>query len=350
MTLFVFRSWLVTRYVYILRRKGHWPGLIGLAAILLLASACATPAVPATPAPSPSPTRTFTPTPSPTPAPSATPSLTATDTPPPTHTPTATVHPTATPLACWTEPGRLEEGVIRSDKLRLPMEYKVYLPPCYDQQPNRRYPVLYMIHGQNYNNDQWERLGAATLRDELIAQGELPPFILVLPRDRSWAQPQEDMFGEVMIEQVVPFVDQTYRTLDDRHYRSVGGLSRGASWSLHLGLSQWRLFGALGAHSLPVFWGDTPFIRTWLAEIPPESMPRIYMDIGEQRPARDHALGRVVRRTADRERHPARVALEPRLPRRGLLAGAPGRVFALVCRRLGGAGTSPPRCRMVSAN
>jgi enterochelin esterase-like enzyme len=162
------------------------------------------------------------------------------------------------------------------------MEYSVYLPPCYDQQSERRYPVLYLIHGQNYNHDQWDRLGADEAADALISAGGLPPFLIVLPRDRSWSQPTEDPFGQVVVEQLIPLMDEHYRTLPERANRAVGGLSRGAGWAIHLGLSHWELFGAIGAHSLPVFWADTYHIRTWLDAIPSKSLPRIYMDIGEK--------------------------------------------------------------------
>ncbi len=199
---------------------------------------------------------------------------------PPSPFPSAT--PTITPLACLQEAGRKEQGSLSSQLLRLPLEYSVYLPPCYDQQADSRYPVLYLIHGQNYNNDQWDRLGADEAADTLIASGDVSPFIIVLPRDRSWAQPSEDNFGQVLTDQLVPYIDAHYRTRAERAYRAVGGLSRGAGWAVHLGLSRWELFGAIGAHSLPVFWSDTSHIRQWLKAIPIDEMPRIYLDIGEK--------------------------------------------------------------------
>lgn len=212
------------------------------------------------------PTASLTPTRSPTPA--------------PTQTPLPT--PTVTPLACWSEGGRFEQGSLRSDLLKLPMEYSVYLPPCYDQQPDRRYPVLYMIHGMSYNHDQWDRLGADEAADSLVAGGEVNPFIIVMPRDRNWDAPEADPFGQVLVDALIPFIDKAYRTLPEREYRAIGGLSRGAGWAIHLGLSRWELFGAIGGHSPPVFWSDTNRVRGWLAAIPPESMPRIYLDIGER--------------------------------------------------------------------
>ena len=211
--------------------------------------------------------------------PAATLASTATQKPSATPLPSAT--PTPTPLACWQQGGRYEEGSLRSDLLPLPMEYRVYLPPCYDQQGDRRYPVLYLIHGQNYNHDQWDRLGVDEAADRLIAAGEIPPLLIVLPHDRSWAMPTEDRFGQVLVEGLVPTIDSNYRTLPERPYRAVGGLSRGAGWAVNLGLSRWELFGAIGGHSLPVFWTDTAYIRQWLKDIPPDELPRIYLDIGE---------------------------------------------------------------------
>jgi enterochelin esterase-like enzyme len=195
---------------------------------------------------------------------------------------TLTWTPTPTSLTCWNDAGRIELDSLPSDLLPLPLDFTVHLPPCYDEQTDRHYPVLYLIHGQNYNQDQWERMGAPETANRLVAAGEIAPFILVLPRDRSWSQPTEDMFGKVLAESLVPWIDDRYRTLPDRQFRAIGGLSRGAGWAVHLGLSYWELFGRFGAHSLPVFWSDTYHIRTWLDEIPSDSMPGIFLDIGEK--------------------------------------------------------------------
>jgi enterochelin esterase-like enzyme len=171
---------------------------------------------------------------------------------------------------------------LRSANLNLPMEFQVYLPPCYDEQPDRRYPVLFLIHGQNYNEDQWDRLGADETANTLIAQGAVSPFLIVMPRDRYWTQPTESTFGSVLVEELIPLIDSRYRTVPERPSRAIGGLSRGASWSIHLGLSRWEHFGIIGAHSLPVFWSDTRQVRSWLDAIPPEQLPRIFMDSGEK--------------------------------------------------------------------
>jgi enterochelin esterase-like enzyme len=124
-------------------------------------------------------------------------------------------------------------------------------------------------------------LGVDEVLDRLVAEGEIEPFLIVMPRDREWSQPDVDPFGKAVVESLVPIIDRDYRTLPERSFRAVGGLSRGASWAIHLALKNWDLFGGVGGHSPPVFWSDVPYIKQWLAEIPEESMPRIWLDIGE---------------------------------------------------------------------
>jgi enterochelin esterase-like enzyme len=189
---------------------------------------------------------------------------------------------TPTPLACWQEGGQMTLDSLRSEMLPLPLEFRVYTPPCYAEQPDRSYPVLYLIHGQTFNDDQWDRLGADEVADRLIGNQELAPFLIVMPRDRVWTEPAEDMFGEAVISDLIPYIDTTYRTMADREYRAIGGLSRGASWAMHLGFGYWELFGAVGGHSLPVFWTDASKLSRRLDEIPSEEMPRIFVDIGRR--------------------------------------------------------------------
>ncbi|MGW8226028.1 MAG: alpha/beta hydrolase [Anaerolineales bacterium] len=249
--------------------------------ILALVSACAeAEPLPQTPPATLAPTRTSFPTEIFTATPRPSPTITATWTQSATATPTSS--PTPERLACWEEGGRIELGDVRTNLLPLPLSYRIYLPPCYDELEAETYPVLYLIHGQNFNDDQWDRLGIDEVADDLIASGDIPPLLIVMPRDRSWSQPADDKFGQAVVELLVPRIDQIYRTRALREYRAIGGLSRGAGWALHLGFSNWESFGAIGMHSLPVFWTDLPEIRSWLDSIPYQSLPRIYMDLGDK--------------------------------------------------------------------
>lgn len=126
------------------------------------------------------------------------------------------------------------------------------------------------------------RLGAVTTADNLILSGAAPPFIIVFPDDRYWNLPPGPGFGNRLLEHLIPYIDATYRTLADRSHRALGGLSRGGGWTIRLGLQQWELFGALGLHSPVVFAADASFVDEWIAAIPAESFPRLWLDIGDQ--------------------------------------------------------------------
>ena len=200
----------------------------------------------------------------------------------PTLTPSPVPVPTATPLACLTGAGRVEEGSL--DSTNPPQEFRIYLPPCYDEKADQRYPVLYLLHGQTYTDDQWVRLGAPNAADRLILAGESIPFIIVFPDDRYWNLPPGGGFGHRLVEELIPYIDASYRTLPDRDHRAIGGLSRGAGWALRLGLTRWEMFGSIGLHSPAVLQGDGSKIRDWLINMPPASRPHIFMDIGDNDP------------------------------------------------------------------
>jgi enterochelin esterase-like enzyme len=219
-------------------------------------------------------------------APSNPPLPTATQTPiPPIPTSTPTFIPspaptfTITPLACLANPGHLEQGSLNLTKP--PQEFRIYLPPCYDEITDQRYPVLYLLHGQTYTDDQWIRLGAVNVIDHLILSGKSIPFMIVFPDDHYWNLPPGPGFGQRLVEDLIPYIDSNYRTLPDRNHRAIGGMSRGAGWALRLGLTRWDLFGTVGLHSLAVLQTDASQIKEWLAEIPPTSRPRVFMDIGD---------------------------------------------------------------------
>ena len=106
-----------------------------------------------------SPTLTITPSPTRTKSP--------TKSPPPLHL----LHPFPQhPISCLEKTGRIEERQLDSEVLDDPLEYLVYLPPCYFEQLDRHYPVLYLLHGQTYTNQHWIDLGAADLADRLISK------------------------------------------------------------------------------------------------------------------------------------------------------------------------------------
>lgn len=196
-------------------------------------------------------------------------------------TATPTITPTPTPLGCLTIPGFTVKGIINTAQLPKPMSYFVYLPPCYLEKPNVRYPVLYLLHGQTYNEDQWIRLGVPTIMDKLIMAGEIPPFLVVFPYDYSYLQPTQYHFEDVFMQMLLPEVETRYHTIPNASHRAVGGLSRGAAWALHLGINHPDVFGAIGAHSPAMFYTDGVLLPITLQNIPVGLVPRLFMDTGD---------------------------------------------------------------------
>lgn len=192
--------------------------------------------------------------------------------------------PTPVP-ACTESEGRVESGSLQSSVSASWLDYRIYLPPCYDPTAAPGYPVLYMLHGMGSTDDQWERMGITASANRLIAAGELPPFLIVMPYDRAATNmPEADPFGAALVQDLVPWIDRHYDTRPQARYRAIGGLSRGAGWAFHLGLADWQVFGAIGGHSLPLFWQDGGHLPEILAAIPRESLPRIFLDIGRSDP------------------------------------------------------------------
>jgi len=167
-----------------------------------------------------------------------------------------------------------------------PLQARVHLPPCYDASGKTRYPVLYLLHGQGFTSDQWQRLGFLEVADRRALTGG-PAFITVLPGENDTAlNPFDSDYDDALVSALVPRIDVSYRTCAQRACRAIGGLSRGASWAVWIGLRQWGQFGVIGAHSFPPFHGLDRELPGLLASIAPGQLPRLYLDIGADDPYR----------------------------------------------------------------
>jgi enterochelin esterase-like enzyme len=186
--------------------------------------------------------------------------------------------PSPTP-DCRQQGGTLSSEMIFSEDLADYLLFDVYLPPCYEADAEVRYPVVYLLHGLSYQQDQWPRLGLTATLDALVAEGEISPFIAILPLEFPFTPPQVSMFGSALTTELIPWVDEHYRTLADKDYRAIGGVSRGAAWALRLGFERYDLFARVGAHSLPPFEADGSRMLTWM-QFADEDLPLFFIDIG----------------------------------------------------------------------
>jgi enterochelin esterase-like enzyme len=168
--------------------------------------------------------------------------------------PTATATP---PWGCSESKGEMEMATLTTALQPWPVDMRVFLPPCYDPERDPGYPLLIIIHGQTYNYDQWDRDGMDEAANRLTAAGTIRPMIIVMPNEaRTDRDPDQSNFDEVVVNAVLPWVDGRYNTCTERFCRAVGGLSRGATWAVHIGFLHPAVFGYIGAHSFTPVIGD----------------------------------------------------------------------------------------------
>lgn len=181
----------------------------------------------------------------------ATPTPTITPTPPPTATPEASPMPTAYP--CAEESGRvLSFDDFRSAIGNQNLPYRVYIPPCY-LETQKRYPVVYLLHGLQQDENTWIEVGVADALDRAIRQGELGPMIVVMPSSGSIGTrddfPPEASLEGVILEELVPAIERDFCTVNGRAYQAIGGISRGGFWAYSIGMRHPEIFSRLGGHS-----------------------------------------------------------------------------------------------------
>lgn len=145
----------------------------------------------------------------------------------------------------------------RSRSLDTTRRLSIYTPPGYDAESTKRYPVVYLLHGANADDEAWAHLGRVNLiLDNLIADGKTTPFIVVMPFGYGAPPGSQEqrtqntaLFGKDLIEDVIPFVQSHYRVSTSRDDRALVGLSMGGGQALSIGLSHLDLFSHVGGFS-----------------------------------------------------------------------------------------------------
>ncbi len=203
--------------------------------------------------------------------------------------PSATLQSSPQGSDCQMTKGSLQKASFFSEILEADLQYQIYLPPCYLENVESHYPVLYLLHGYAYTNQQWIRLGLIETVNNGIRDNTLPPFIIVLPLEKPFDPPETSNYGDALIGDLIPWVDSHYRTLQNAQFRGIGGLSRGAAWAIRLGFEHWDAFSRVSAHSLPIFEADVSDIMPWMIDSPRENLPLFFIDIGRNDLEQDSA-------------------------------------------------------------
>ena len=158
-------------------------------------------------------------------------------------------------VAGATHAGEITRRSFDSARLGRPYRYNLYLPDGYAA-ARGRYPVLYLLHGAAEDENAWAQQGGVRqAADRLIAAGEIPPLVVVMPGHRFgwWIDGNHEPASTVLREELIPHVDANLRTIVGREGRLLCGLSAGGYGAVNLGLDHPRLFAAAAALSPAVY-------------------------------------------------------------------------------------------------
>lgn len=153
--------------------------------------------------------------------------------------------------------GQLRETFFYSKSTDSMRRAFVYTPPGYDQNPDKRYPVLYLQHGWGENEYGWGAQGRAReIMDNLIAANQARPFLIVMiygmtNDTRMGGLRNFDIgpFETVLVRELIPFIDVTFRTLSDQPHRAMAGLSMGGMETKTITLRNLDTFSHIGLFS-----------------------------------------------------------------------------------------------------
>ncbi len=197
------------------------------------------------------------------------PAVAAVGTPPP---------PAPLPPGCADQPGLVLHIPSVDPAYGVSADYAAYLPPCYDAQPDRRYPVLVLLHGGSADERFWPEIGLTHVADAEIRARRIGPMIIVLPDGGPLLRSDlagAPSFGSYVLDAVLPDVQRRWRTDPDRKHRAIGGISIGGRMALEIAVGSPQEFAVVGGHSATV--RDPAALAAELAE----GGLRVHLDVGD---------------------------------------------------------------------
>ena len=165
--------------------------------------------------------------------------------------------------------GAIEEKYYWSKATESMRHCYVYLPAEYGKNPDKKYPVLYLQHGNAENEQGWSAQGhTGQILDNLIAAGKAVPFIVVMdygqgqnihlvgkyadmlpPQDPASGRRNNDGFQVVLLNDIIPMVEKEYRVIADAKHRAMAGLSMGGGQTRRITLANPTTFAYVGMFS-----------------------------------------------------------------------------------------------------
>jgi len=154
----------------------------------------------------------------------------------------------------------IQEKTVKSTILNKNVNYTIYVPADYDQS-QRTYPVVYLLHGYTDDNTAWLQFGEVNrYADKAIAEGTIPPMIIVMPdADSSFyinSYDGKEKYEDFFTKEFIPAIEKTWRIKAQKRFRGIAGLSMGGYGTLIYALKYPELFAAAAPLSAAVFADD----------------------------------------------------------------------------------------------
>ncbi len=151
--------------------------------------------------------------------------------------------------------GKVTYAFYHSQSLDLERPLLIYTPPGYAENAQKRYPVLYLVHGMTDTHETWYKVGRMNyILDNLIAQGKAEPMIVVMPYANAYPALMKkkpdtpmnlmstDLFTNELLKEIIPYVEANYDAKTDRNSRAIAGFSLGGRQTLGAGLGHPEMF------------------------------------------------------------------------------------------------------------
>jgi len=161
--------------------------------------------------------------------------------------------------------GRVECNSLPSKFVHRAVPYCVMLPPGFNADKTRHFPILYLLHGLGDNEQFFIHSGEWNLVEDMREKGELKDFLIATPEGGASfyinAKDGRERYEDFLVQEFLPFIEKRYRVSPGRANRAISGISMGGYGALHLAFRHPQLFSGVSAHSaaliekLPLFLG-----------------------------------------------------------------------------------------------
>lgn len=153
---------------------------------------------------------------------------------------------------------QVKTDTIFSEILKADRAYTIYLPKSYDTQSQKKYPILYLLHGLSGMNSNWfDKASVKQVQDQLVASGESVEMVIISPN--AGGNPETEWNGyfdmpgwnyeQFFFNELLPHIESTYRIIGDKKNRAVAGLSMGGGGSAAYAQKHADMFGSVYAMS-----------------------------------------------------------------------------------------------------